>query len=89
MGMIILLAAGALLGWLGAIILRREDARDVRFHIAAGAVGAVAGGALTNSVSIFGGLSAHALMVAVLGSVVAIALLNVIRFAGTSGPDVK
>lgn len=89
MGVIILLAAGALLGWFAAIMLRHEDPRDVRFHIAAGAVGAVAGGALTSSNSVFGGLSAHALGVAILGSILAIALLNLVRSAGTSGPDMK
>lgn len=78
MGLIILTCIGALLGWLAAIILRREANRDVLSNVAAGVLGAVLGGALASSVSILSGLSATALLLAVVAAAAAIGAFNLI-----------
>lgn len=79
MGLIILFAVGGIIGWLASIVLRREDVRDILHNIAAGVVGSVTGGALTSSVSIFGGLSATALLVSFVAGAVAVAAYNLFR----------
>ncbi len=79
MGLIILFAVGGIIGWLASIVLRREDTRDILHNIAAGVAGSVVGGALTSSVSVLGGLSATALLVAFAAGALAVAAYNLFR----------
>lgn len=79
MGLIILLAVGAILGWLTSIVLCREDAREIGVNVGVGALGSIIGGALSSTVSVFGGLSALALLTAFVCAAIAIAALNLFR----------
>lgn len=73
MGFIILVLAGALLGWLGSIITRTEDLRGIAHYAGAGTAGALAAGIALNRGSILVGLSAWALFAAFLGAIAAVA----------------
>lgn len=52
MGIVIILALGALIGWAGSILLRRESRSDVLATIVCGALGAVTLGVLAGDVDL-------------------------------------
>ena len=79
MGLLILLVVGALLGWLATIILRIEDGRSILANALVGALGSLIVGAIAGNGAVFGTVSGVALLWAVLGSVVAIGLFNLVR----------
>ena len=70
MGLLILLAIGATLGWLTVIIFMESDREAVYTAIGAGAVGAVAIGLLTSSTSIIYGLTLNTILCAAIGAIV-------------------
>ncbi len=79
MGLIILVAVGAILGWLASIIMRIDDQHGILLNVAVGVGGALLSGLLIKSDSILVGISAGALLVGVAGSIAGLILLNVIR----------
>ena len=81
MGLIVLLTVGVVLGWLGSIVLRHERAGLILADMAAGAVGAIAAGALASSESVLAGISAKAFLIALGGAIGVIAVLNLARRA--------
>jgi len=85
MGLIVLLTVGAVLGWLGSIVLRHEAARTILTDIGAGAVGAVVAGATASSESVLSGISARAFLIAFVGAIVLVAALNFLRSTTSTG----
>ena len=79
MGLLILLVVGALLGWLATIILRIEEGRSILANALVGVLGSLIVGAIAGNGAVFGTVSGVALLWAVLGSVVAIGLFNLVR----------
>lgn len=79
MGLIILIAVGAILGWLASIIMRLDDQHEVVLNVAVGAGGALISGLLIKSGSVLVGISAGALLVGFVGSIVLLMLLNLVR----------
>lgn len=79
MGLIILVALGAILGWLATIIMRIEGQHEILLNVAVGVGGALLSGLAIKSDSIIVGISAGALLVGVAGSILGLILLNVIR----------
>lgn len=79
MGLLILIVVGALLGWLATIILRIEDGRMILANAIAGLLGSLVAGLIAGKGTIFGAVSGIALLWAVLGSTVFIALFNLVR----------
>lgn len=79
MGLIILVAVGAILGWLASIIMRIDDQHGILVNVAVGVGGALLSGLVIKSDSILVGISAGALLVGVAGSIAGLTLLNVIR----------
>lgn len=79
MGLLILTALGAIFGWLAAIVLACEDRGGLLCNAGAGVTGAIVGGLAANSASVLQGLSGAALLVAIVGALVCIALANVMR----------
>ena len=79
MGLLILIVVGALLGWLATIILRIEDGRSILSNALAGVAGSLIVGLIAGNGAIVGSVSGIALIWAVMGSVVAIGLFNLVR----------
>ena len=79
MGLLILVVVGALLGWLATIILRIEDGRSILANALVGVPGSLVTGLIAGNGAVFGTVSGVALLWAVLGSVVAIGVFNLIR----------
>ncbi len=79
MGLLILIVVGALLGWLATIILRIEDGRSILSNALAGVAGSLIVGLIAGNGAIVGSVSGIALLWAVLGSVIAIGLFNLVR----------
>lgn len=78
MGFLILIVIGALLGWLGSIILRRESQREVLLLIASGVAGSVVSGVLTGGASLLVALGAVQLLWSIIGGALAVALAGFI-----------
>ena len=79
MGLLILVVVGALLGWLATIILRIEDGRSILANALVGVLGSLVTGLIAGNGAVFGTVSGVALLWAVLRSVVAIGVFNLIR----------
>jgi len=79
MGLIILVAVGAILGWLATIIMRIEGQQEILLNVVVGVGGALLSGIILKSDSIIAGISAGALLVGVGGSILGLILLNVLR----------
>lgn len=79
MGLLILVVVGALLGWLATIILRTEDGRTILTNALVGVLGSLVTGLIAGNGAVFGTVSGAALLWAVLGSIVTIALFNIVR----------
>jgi len=79
MGLLILVVVGALLGWLATIILRIEEGRSILANALVGVLGSLVTGLIAGNGAVFGTVSGVALLWAVLGSVVAIGVFNLIR----------
>ena len=81
MGIILWIVFGALVGWIASIIMKTDSQQGLILNIAVGVVGAFIGGW---AMSMFGesgvsGFNLYSFMVALLGSVMLIALAKVLR----------
>ncbi len=79
MGIILWIVFGALVGWIASAIMKSND--GVLMDIVIGIVGAVIGGWLMNALGQSGvtGFNLYSLIVAVIGSMVLIAIVRAIR----------
>lgn len=76
MGLVIVIVVGAILGWLAAIVVERDDRVGAAICALAGAVGAVATAVLAGDVPLSVGVSAPQLLWSVAGAVLAIVAIN-------------
>lgn len=79
MGLLILIVMGATLGWLAAIVLQSDSRDGILRNVGAGMVGAIVAGSIINPKSVLSGISATALLLAMVGAAVLIALANLMR----------
>lgn len=79
MGLLILIVVGALLGWLATIILRIEDGRTILANALVGVLGSLVAGLIAGNGAIFGTVSGVALLWAVVGAAVSLAVFNLVR----------
>ena len=84
MGLLFMIVAGAVLGWLAVVFCRIRTSRGIAMELGAGIVGALAGGAL--SAPLFGLASllsgtygVPALLLTLVGAAVLVGLLNLLR----------
>ncbi len=79
MGLLILIVVGALLGWLGTIILRIEDGRGILTNALVGVLGSLLAGLVAGDGAVVGTVSGIALLWAVFGAVLAVGLFHLVR----------
>lgn len=79
MGLLVLIAIGAILGWLASILFRADEVRDIVLNIAVGLAAALCIGIPANVSSVLLGLTAKALLLASCGSIVLLAGFNLYR----------
>lgn len=84
LGILLLIVAGALLGWLASIVCDQETRPAVRLNIGVGIGGALIAGLVVNPLVgsgniVEGRFGLLALFVALVGSVVLLALVNLLR----------
>lgn len=84
MGIILLVVVGGLLGWLASIVMRTDAQQGILLNIVVGIVGALIAGFLINPLIgggniMAGDYSVSALLVSFLGSIVLLAIVNMIR----------
>lgn len=83
MGILLWIILGALAGWIASIIMRNNAEQGAVGNIIVGIVGAVIGG---YAMSVFGqagvtGFNLYSLVVAVIGSVILLAIVNAFKRA--------
>lgn len=78
MGLIIVMVVGAVLGWLAAIVVNRDDRVGTAICAVAGLAGALAAAALTGDVPLAIGISAQQLLWSVIGAVAGIVAINAV-----------
>ena len=79
MGFIVLVAVGAIMGWLASILFRSDDNRSIGVNVVLGILGAFVAGALASQDSLLIGLSATALLAAMVGAILLAAGFNLAR----------
>lgn len=84
MNLVLWLAIGAVIGWLGSLVLRSDPEQGVFMNVVVGIVGALVGGWLVGPLvgagpATRGAFSAAGLLVALLGAVLLLALFNLGR----------
>ena len=88
MGLIIVTIVGAVLGWLAAIVVDRDDRAGTALCAGAGIVGALVAAAMAGDVPLAIGVSPVQLLWSAAGAVLAIIVINVVavnRFADKTG----
>lgn len=88
MGLVIVIVVGAILGWLAAIVVERDDRVGAAICSLAGTVGSVVAAVLAGDVPLAVGVSAPQLLWGVVGALLAIVAINaavVTRPGGSSG----
>jgi len=83
MGFLVLIAVGGIMGWLASILGRSDDGRGIALNVGLGIIGALIAGALASADSLLIGLSATALLLALVGASVALGLLYIARRSNT------
>ena len=84
MDLVLWLAIGALIGWLGSVVLDADPEQGVFMNVVAGIVGALLGGWLVGplvgaAAATRGGFSPAGLLVALIGAVLLLAVYNLVR----------
>ncbi|WP_150115296.1 hypothetical protein [Pelagerythrobacter marensis] len=75
----IFLIAGALIGWLAAIVGRIEDGPRIAVNLVAGGIGAAIFGTFANRGSVLSGASAISIPAAAGGALIAIVIVALLR----------
>ena len=78
MGIIIVTIVGAIMGWLAAIVVDRDDRVGTALCAGAGTIGALLAAVLSGDVPLLVGVSADQLLWSVAGALFAIIAMNVI-----------
>ena len=84
MGFVILTIVGAVMGWLAAVVVERDDRVGSTACAIAGVAGAFVGAVLAGTVPLSTGVSAGQLMWGVLSAALFIVALNTLAFRGKS-----
>ena len=81
MGIIAWLILGGLAGWIASIIMKKNQSMGAFANIVVGIVGALIGGFIMSLLGKQGvmGFNMESLLIAILGSVVLLAIVNLIR----------
>ncbi len=79
MGIVILIALGALLGWLASIIMRIEDRQRIMYNFATGIGGALISGLFIGESTLLSGISAETVLAGFGGSVAVLALCTALQ----------
>lgn len=80
MGIILWLLAGAFVGWLASLIMRRDGSQGFLGDILVGIVGAFLGGILFTGGTINDGvISVNTILVSLVGAVILLAIVNLAR----------
>lgn len=79
MSLVSLILIGALIGWMAAIVTRREDAAGIRRNIALGLIGSLVAGLIANNGVMLGSLRWIALAAGIAGAIFAPALYELIE----------
>lgn len=79
MGLILLIAVGAILGWLASIFFRLDDRHDIMLNVGIGIAGSLMSALFIRPGAFLDGISASALLTGVAGSLLILTLFNVIR----------
>ena len=84
MGLVFLVVAGAVLGWLTAIVLRADCRRDLQLNLAVGIAGAMIGGVLAGPLTgsghlLAGNYNVPVLVLSLLGSIALLCAANLLR----------
>ncbi len=78
MALLVLIMLGGLLGWIATIVTRTNPVRAILRQMGIGIAVALISGLLANSGSVLGGLSWLALVIAVLATVAALTVYNLV-----------
>ena len=84
MGLIILIVVGGVVGWLASLVMRTDGQQGIILNVVVGIVGALLAGLVLNPIIgggniMNGDLSPMSLLVSFTGSVVLLAIVNLIR----------
>ena len=84
MGLVFLVVVGGILGWLAAIVMRADGARDVALNVAAGIAGALLTGLVVGPLLGFGNIlegryNVDALLASLGGTIVLLLAINLFR----------
>jgi uncharacterized membrane protein YeaQ/YmgE (transglycosylase-associated protein family) len=84
MGLVFLVVVGGMLGWLAAIIMRKEDSRGLALNVAVGIAGALVAGLVVHPLLgggslLDGSYSVDGLLTALFGSVAVLLAVNLLR----------
>ena len=82
MGWIVALIVGGIAGWVASMVMNRDNSMGIMLNIIVGCVGSVLGNLLLNQFGIAGSVqnfSLTGLLVAVLGAVVLLGIVNLVR----------
>ena len=82
MGWIVALIVGGVAGWLASMIMKRDGSMGLLLNIVVGIIGSVLGNLIMNQFGIGGSIqvfSIQGLIVAVVGAVVLLAIVNLVQ----------
>lgn len=79
MGLLILVIAGGIIGWLAAVVLDLDDRLEISLNIGVGIVGALLAALAVGGIAIFDGLALSALLVSFLGAIVFVMVVHLFR----------
>lgn len=82
LGWIIALIVGGVAGWLASLVMNRDASMGIFWNIVVGIIGSVIGNLIANQFGIAGSVqefSITGLLVAVLGAVVLLAIVNLVQ----------
>ena len=84
MGLIIALVVGGIIGWLASIVMRTDAQQGILLNIVVGIIGSLLGGLVLGPVLgggnlLSGSLDFRTLLVALLGAVILLAIVNLFR----------
>ncbi|MDD2568873.1 MAG: GlsB/YeaQ/YmgE family stress response membrane protein [Clostridia bacterium] len=81
MGIISWIVLGGLVGWVASMIMRKNASMGVLANIIVGIIGAFIGGFIMNLIGKYGitGFNIKSFLVALVGAVVLLAIINLIR----------
>lgn len=83
MGIILWIIFGALAGWLASLVMKTDAQQGTLINIVVGIIGAMIGGGVMHVLGQSGvsGFNVYSLLVAILGSMILIALVRMFRHA--------